>query len=97
MPAHVASEAAFQLGGSEAFWKYHDLVFQNARALTQDNFEAWAKQVGLDVAKFKEKMNDPAVKAKVEADIAAGKPVGVRGTPAFFINGKFLSLSLIHI
>jgi protein-disulfide isomerase len=47
--------------------------------------------VGLDKAKFKAAMADPKVKAKVDADVAAGKPVGVRGTPAFFINGKFLS------
>jgi protein-disulfide isomerase len=91
MPAHIASQAAYEVGGSEAFWKYHDLVFANAKALTPANFTAWAAQIGLDKAKFAAALNDPKVKAKVEADIAAGKPVGVRGTPAFFINGKFLS------
>lgn len=79
------------MAGSEAFWKFHDLAFANMRALTPENFDAWAAQVGVDKAKFKAALTDPKVKAKVDADIAAGKPVGVRGTPAFFINGKFLS------
>src|SRR5690606_28335248 len=52
---------------------------------------AWAAQSGVDVAKFKEGMAQNKGKAKVDADLAAGKEVGVRGTPAFFINGKFLS------
>jgi protein-disulfide isomerase len=90
-PAHVASEAVFQVAGSEAFWKFHDLAFENMRALTNENFEAWAVQAGADKEKFKAAFNDPKVKAKVDKDVADGKPIGVRGTPAFFVNGKFLS------
>jgi protein-disulfide isomerase len=90
-PAHAASQIVFELGGSAAFWKFHDLAFKNAKALTPANFEAWAAQSGVDVAKFKEAMAQNKGKAKVDADLAAGKEVGVRGTPAFFVNGKFIS------
>ncbi|MCA9621941.1 MAG: thioredoxin domain-containing protein, partial [Myxococcales bacterium] len=91
LPAQEAAEAVFQLGGSEAFWKFHDLAFANQRELTPENFKAWATQAGVDAAAFATKVNDPAVKAKVQEDIDSGQPLGVRGTPAFFINGKFLS------
>jgi protein-disulfide isomerase len=90
-PAHVAAQAVFEVAGSEAFWKFHDLAFQNMRALTPANFEAWVGQIGVDKAKWKAAFTGPSAAAKVEADIAAGKPVGVKGTPAFFINGIFLS------
>lgn len=90
-PAQEAAEAAFRLGGSEAFWKFHDLAFQNQKALTPDNFASWAKAAGVDAAKFAQLSRDPSVKAKVADDMAAGQKIGVKGTPAFFINGKFLS------
>lgn len=90
-PAHAASDVVFQLGGNEPFWKFHDLAFQNAKALTPENFSAWAVQAGVDKAKFEAMLKENKGQAKVDADIAAGKAVGVRGTPAFFINGKFLS------
>ena len=90
-PAHAASNAVFELGGNEAFWKFHDLAFQNMRALTPENFSVWAAQAGVDKAKFEAALKDPKHNAKVDADIANGKPAGVRGTPAFLINGKFLS------
>jgi len=91
MPAHVAGQVVYELGGSEAFWKFHDQAFQNNKALTPANLEKWAADAGVDQAKFKEALASNQGAEKVNADIAAGKKVGVRGTPAFFINGKFLS------
>jgi protein-disulfide isomerase len=90
-PAHVAAQAVFEVAGSEAFWKFHDLAFQNMRALTPANFEAWVGQIGVDKAKWKAAFTGATASAKVELDITQGKPNGVRGTPAFFINGVFLS------
>jgi protein-disulfide isomerase len=92
-PAHAASEAVFQLGGSQAFWKFHALAFQNRSALTPENFVAWAGQSGVDGAKFKAAFEADKAKyeAKVNADLEVGKKVGVRGTPAFLINGVLLS------
>ena len=34
------------------------------------------------------------MKANVDADLVDGKGAGVRGTPAFFINGRFVSGAL---
>src|SRR5690606_10367447 len=39
-PAHAASDIVFQLGGSDAFWKFHDLAFQNSKSLTPESFGA---------------------------------------------------------
>jgi protein-disulfide isomerase len=90
-PAHIASETVFRLGGNDAFWKYHKLQFQNNKALTPENFEAWAAQSGVDKAKFKAEFDKQSFAAKIDEDLASGKPIGVRGTPAQFINGIFLS------
>lgn len=91
MPAHEASVAVMELGGSEAFWKFHDLVFANQKNLKPENFEKWAVESGVDAAKFKAKLSDKSLGAKVQEDLASNRKIGVTGTPAFRINGVTLS------
>jgi protein-disulfide isomerase len=90
-PASLAAETVFRLGGSKAFWTFHDLAFANQKALTPENFEQWAAQAGVDKAKFKAAYDKQEYAAKIDADMAVGKASGVTGTPASFINGVFLS------
>lgn len=91
-PAAVAAETVFRLGGSKAFWKFHDRAFENNKGgLTPENFEAWAAEAGVDRAKFKAAYDKQEYAAKIDADMAIGKAAGVTGTPASFINGQFLS------
>lgn len=91
VPAHVAAQTVFKLGGNDAFWKFHALVFKNQRNLSPSNFEGWAAAAGVDKAKFKAMFSANSQKAKIDADLRAGKAAGVRGTPASFVNGVFLS------
>src|SRR5690242_12965383 len=90
-PAAIAAEAVFRLGGSNAFWKFHDTAFSNQKDLSPEKYEQWAVEAGVDRAKFKDLITKPEVAAKVDADTAVGKSAGVTGTPASFINGVFLS------
>jgi protein-disulfide isomerase len=86
--AHAASEAAHKQG---KFWEMHDLIFKNQRQLNDDAYLSYAKLIGLDVAQFQKDVKSAAVLSRVEADIAEAGKLGVTGTPAFFINGRFLS------
>lgn len=90
-PASAAAESVFRLGGSEAFWKFHESAFKNQKALTDENFALWAKDAGVDPVKFQASYSKEEGMAKVDADMAIGKAGGVKGTPASFINGVFLS------
>lgn len=90
-PAALAAGTVFGLAGSQAFWKFHEQAFQNQRALTPENFEAWAAAAGVDKAKFKAAMDSKQFDAKIDTDMNEGKAAGVTGTPASFINGVFLS------
>jgi len=47
-----------------------------------------AKDIGLDVDKFKAELDSGKYKAVVAKDLADGEAAGVYGTPAFYINGK---------
>ena len=91
-PAAQAAREVFAQKGDKAFWAYHDLLFQNQKALTRANLEKFAEQVGgINMKAFKEALDSGKHKAAVDADMAAVTKAGARiGTPSFFINGKLL-------
>ncbi len=87
-PAAIASLAAHQQG---KFWQMHEILFKNQQNLGAADLEKYAQEIGLNVAKFKAAMQDKKLADQVDAEAAAGGKIGARGTPAFFINGRFLS------
>jgi protein-disulfide isomerase len=84
-PAAIASECAKEQG---KFWEYHDKIFDNQKDLPTKPYVAYAKEFGLDIAKFEECLQNPAVDARVTSDFTAGESIGVNSTPTFFVNGK---------
>lgn len=50
-------------------------------------FEQYAQQIGLDVARFKQDVVSPNVQSKIDRDVADGNTAKVEGTPTIFING----------
>lgn len=89
--AQKAAEASLCAADQGKFWELHDLMFQNQQALQVDQLKEYAKTVGLDAEKFNKCLESGEKAAQVAADMEAGKKAGVRGTPAFFINGVFLN------
>lgn len=87
-PAALAADCANEQG---KFWEYHDKLFENQRALEDDNLRTYAQDVGLDMDKFNECYNSKKYQSDIDTDVAEGRALGVTGTPAFFINGRFLS------
>lgn len=56
----------------------------------EEAMKAIAKQIKIDDKKLLECLNKGEKKSFVEADISQGNELGVTGTPAFYINGRFL-------
>jgi protein-disulfide isomerase len=88
MSAHLAAAAAGKQG---KFWEFHDKLFANQQQLNLDTYKRYAKELGLDVARFEKDLTDPDTKKKVDADKAEAQSLGLTGTPGFFVNGHFLS------
>lgn len=89
--ASEAAQEAFAQGGNKAFWKYHDKLFANQQALKRADLEKYAEEIGLDMARFRAALDNRTHKAVVEKDMAVAKQAGVSGTPAFTVNGYFVS------
>ena len=90
MPAAEAAMAAYEQGGSDKFWKMHDKFFENQTGLSPSYYEQVAKEIGLDVPRWKAAVESRSGLAAIQADMSAGSAVGANGTPTFFINGKRL-------
>jgi protein-disulfide isomerase/serine/threonine protein kinase len=90
-PAAEAAQIVFSLGGSTAFFKFHDQAFQNQAHLEPANYRLWALAAGVDGKAYDKALLAHAADAKLDEDQALAKKVGAQGTPAFRINGLELS------
>ncbi len=87
-PAAIASLAAHKQG---KFWEMYDKLFTNQQQLGDESYKKWAKEIGLDPAKFEADSKDPEIAKAVDRDSAVATALGVGGTPGFFINGVNLA------
>jgi protein-disulfide isomerase len=86
--AQFAAEASLAAREQGKFWEMYEVLFKNYRQLSRENVLLWAKQLGLDVNKFKTDLDSRKFKTVVDKDLADGEAAGVYGTPSFYINGK---------
>lgn len=88
MPAAIAASCAQDQG---KFWELHDKMFANQRALEDADLENYSKEVGLDMGRWKKCYSEKQPQQRIMQDQATAMRLGARGTPAFYINGRFLS------
>jgi protein-disulfide isomerase len=88
MGAHLAANCAQDQG---KYWEYTEKLWSNNDKLDISNLKKFAKEFELDMKKFNDCLDTQKYKAEIENDMKEGQKLGVRGTPAFFINGKMLS------
>jgi protein-disulfide isomerase len=89
--ARKAHEAARCAGEQGKFWEFHDALFAGEADSGAQRLKTYAKQVGIDVAKFDQCVAGGKHKELVQKDVDEGARLGVTGTPAFFINGELVS------
>jgi len=90
--AQKAAEAAECAGkeGDDKYYEMHDLLFEKGVDGGVDEYKEYAKEIGLS-NDFDECLDSGEMAEEVKKDMDEGASVGVRGTPAFFINGKLVT------
>ena len=86
--AAIAAEASLAAHAQGKFWEMHDRIFSNPRSLTESNLIAWAKELDLDVARFKSDLTSHKYQSTVQNEVHEGLDAGVQGTPTVFLNGR---------
>ena len=89
-----AARAAVAAGRQGHFWEYHDLLFANQTALTREDFERYATQLGLDINRFRADVQSAESEARVATDRREGERLQLEGTPTLYINGRRYNLPI---
>jgi protein-disulfide isomerase len=85
LPAAEAAEAAREQG---KFWPMHDRLFAAQRELSPQTYERLAREVGLDLVRFKDATRSGKGRGRIEEDQKLASAVGAQATPTLFVNGE---------
>jgi protein-disulfide isomerase len=84
-----AAAAAIAAGKQGKFFEFRYKVAPHFRDLKDSVYLGVAKELGLDLVRFKKDMAlTPEVSKVLDEDTELGRKVGVEGTPTIFINGR---------
>jgi protein-disulfide isomerase len=97
VPTHqhalAAASAAEAAGLQGKFWEMHHQIYDHQNDWKKEFdvrpiFEGYAKQVGVDIERYKRDVDSDAVARRIMQDGNRGHSLGVKGTPTVFINGR---------
>jgi protein-disulfide isomerase len=86
--AWAASQAAEAAAAQGRFWDTHEILFHRQGALEDEDLVGYARELGLDLARFGEDGDSEAVQERIRRDVHSGEESGeVLGTPTLFLDG----------
>jgi protein-disulfide isomerase len=98
LPGHknsmTSAMAAETAGKQGKFWEMHDILYDNQKIWGEKQvadpvlFVEYAKQIGLDMEKYKNDIGTQEIKDRINRDKNEATNLGIQGTPTFFINGE---------
>lgn len=95
--AKAMAAAAESAGLQGKYWEMHNKIYDNQSSWSELNetdrtsyIINMAKDMSLDINKFKSDMASTSVNKKIDYDLALGKKANVQGTPTIFLDGKLL-------
>jgi len=76
----------------------HDVLIQNQASLDAAKLADYAKQAGLDVARFKRDLEQKKDQydQRINTEMQQGQSFDVRGTPTLYIAGKKVSTRTVE-
>ena len=88
--ARAAAKAALAASAQDEFWAMHDALFDRGNRLDDDAIESAARAAGLDMTRYAADVASADIDRRLQRDIDTAAKFGIKGTPAFFINGRYL-------
>jgi len=92
LPSHNLSrelaEAAKCANEQNAYWEYHDKLFEQQENMTEQKMKDIAAGIGMNASQFNSCLDSRKYAAEVEQDYQDGVAAGIFATPTYFVNGK---------
>jgi protein-disulfide isomerase len=82
-----AARASYCADEQGAYWEYHEALFSNRYDFSEQSYEQYARDLGLDVEALLECYNSGRYADLVEQELQFARSMGIGSTPTFFING----------
>jgi protein-disulfide isomerase len=89
--AQIAAEAALAAHAQGKFLEMHEKLFQSRPKLSRERILELAQEIGLDVPRFTRELDEHLYAAAVAKEGAEVETIGATGTPASFVNGRYVS------
>ena len=86
----LAAEASMAAASQGAFWPMHDRIFAAGGVVTRSQLEGFARELGLDMTRFRGDLDDRRLLGRVRADAEMSQRLGLASTPVFFVNGRLV-------
>ncbi len=88
--AQMAAEALEAAGAQGKFWEMRQLLLENQHHLEYESLLEHARELKLDLERFKRELDDHTHAKRIEEDMKGGVRSGVEATPTFFLNRDML-------
>jgi protein-disulfide isomerase len=90
-PASVlAARALLAAQKQDGYERLRTALMRMQQDYTQDQIMAEARKLGLDTARLYQDMNDPAIKARLDANVRLAQDLNIDGTPALIIGDQLV-------
>jgi protein-disulfide isomerase len=90
-PASVtAAKAVLAAQRQGKYGAMHDALMTGTPDVTPAVVQTIAASTGLDWAKLQRDMDDPTIKARLDANVELARQLGIDGTPAYVIGGRLI-------
>src|SRR5215467_7824765 len=84
----LSSEAARAAAAQGRFRPMNDRLFALGGRVDRAAIELLAREIGLDMVRFRADLDTRAYRASIAADMSDARTLGVSATPTFFVNGR---------
>ncbi len=88
--SRIAARAAAAADRQGRFLDLHEALMTGPRGLDEDGILKIAGRLGLDVARLRRDMRDPAIEQGIERTLERAAALGISGTPTYIVEGRLL-------
>ena len=88
--SEAAARASLAANEQNAYFEYHTILLNNKKSINEDVLYKIAKELSLDIEKFKKDMSSEKIKNNIIKNVKFANSLKIRGTPTFIIGQQIL-------
>ena len=88
--SEIAARASLAANEQNAYFEYHTILLNNKKLINEDSLYKIAKELSLDIEKFKKDMSSEKIKNNIIKNVRFANSLKIRGTPTFIIGKQIL-------